>query len=237
MTDATPFSIIDATLNDSTFLLLGPRADPNFGSAVTIKRFNRAFCVRHFDLSILHGISPALDDESIFKSVTQLGTGPVLRPGTQLRGSKPLVWLAPIAHLEAAIEDLEHDQIASHVRDLLGLSHFFSDEYLIQIQIPASNFESLNVRRPLAFDAGPNLIFQTNASTDPHGYSVNLESTLPGLPEVVSEPITLTAEYVFAGLGYLRRTSKIQWRTLLNPDFERIIQSTLQEIEDVLGTM
>lgn len=218
-----PFERIDHAVARAKLLRRGPRISKLPEKLSTIRRFDRTFCDLYLDARRHHGVPSYLDDSSLFE---YLGIGELsgrVRAGQMIRGQKPLVWLTPTDALQAALglfqEKSLPNEIASRVRDFLGLNHYSQDDFLIHLLIPSSALESSGVSRPLSWDAGANLIFRTDANDEEFGSTVDLATSKRGAKEVVSDPIPIEAAFEIAALGRLDRTpAAIKWRTIWSPD-------------------
>jgi hypothetical protein len=202
-----PFTRIDAaTLAD--LLCKGPVPPAPPDPLTTIKRFDRTYFDLNFDARYFHGAAHNLDATELINLV-----GPDMRyarAGQQIRGQKPIVWLTSADVLDAIVQACAKDgqphETASRVRDFLGLNHYSQDEFLVQILVPNTAIPDGHLHRPLAFDAGANLIFRTDVDARPNGYAVDLGTLGRGAYEVISPPIPIRPDFRLVQVGRLDRT-------------------------------
>jgi len=130
-----------------------------------------------------------------------------------LRGSRPLAWVthsAVIASLRQQHSD--PNELATAVRNRLGLAHYWKDHRLLEIEYPSDMVDALAIVAPTFIDGGAGVLFRARTAPDGWGRAVDLETHEDGLPGAVHAPVRLTANFRVRRIG----------RVLRGPDFTHV---------------
>jgi len=215
-----PLELVTLELASRGFLLRGPKAAAPVSSWCSVIAFNYATCRRYFDLGRVGGIPQGYALDELWRYIERRGDpSRFFRATAELRGRKEIAWLAPTSEVVAAFSAVSLDQRATRARDFLGLSHFSDDQFLIFFQFPPSRVSVSDPRRPLTFDAGPNLIFRTSRDRKRHGRSVDLKGTVAGAKEVIVNPIGLASDVQASAIGFVSKRTACNYARLYGKRF------------------
>jgi hypothetical protein len=184
---------------------------------VCVFRLDEYMASLWFDFTSIGGLQDVNTAEDILNILTKVGDlSKILRPGAQLRGRFPMVWLTRASELNNVLTSytVGIPTEADLARDALGLLSYDSDDYLCSIELEVADINWGALRRPSAFDGGMNLVFRSNEIVEPEGRAIHLGSHDPELPELLSAPITLTAHHMPRGLGRVSCSSGFSWAKL-----------------------
>lgn len=177
-------------------------------------------------------INGHLTEEQV-EFITTFGLGGVAKG--EMRGRRTFAWLTKSDSLDAEKENNDSTEIASVLRDKLGLKHFEKDEHLIEVRYPDSVLRSL--RAPTFLDGCPSIVYRSkNGSNDRWGRAVDLSTLEDGLPEAVHESVPFTEDYKVVDIGCLRPMKKpFDWESFLN-SFPHIWQReySINKLEEYL---
>ena len=142
-----------------------------------------------------------------------------------LQGAKPINWVTKLAVLNKYIS-LGSDKL----RNILGLTHYNEDQILCVVEYPTNHIVQL--RNPTALDAACNYIFWSRGKRGSWGRTVDLDTSLDGLPEAVHGPLQLTSDFRFKFIGRLDKTAPAlklsKFRDAANKDTVRPCASTCE---------
>jgi hypothetical protein len=99
------------------------------------------------------------------------------------------------------------NELATLIRDRLGLAHYWEDDRLIEIQYPPKALDTLSLVAPTFIDGGAGVLFRARNAPDGWGRAVDLETHEDGLPEAVHPPVRLTADFRVKRIGRVLRGS------------------------------
>jgi len=130
---------------------------------------------------------------------------------SQLRGRRPLAWVTPTEHLDELRQQYpDPNELATVVRNRLGLSHYDQDQLLLEVEYPDDVVSTLEFAAPTFLEGGAGVIFRARFCSDSWGRAVNLETLGDGLPEAVHRPIPFSSRFRIRRIG----------RTRTDPGFE-----------------
>jgi len=125
--------------------------------------------------------------------------------GTPTRTLEPLCDTQEIRKNEYAVHPPEKaDDVATEMRNLLGLSHIAEGVGLYRIDIPVEILEQVKICAPTTLDSSPLCVFLPADKTTRYGWTLNLTNLQPGAEEVVVEPIDFTADFKVTQIGFVR---------------------------------
>ena len=135
----------------------------------------------------------------------------------ELRSGRNFFWGTPTRTLELLcgtqeIRENEYtvhppdkaDDVATEMRNLLGLSHIDEGVGLYRIDIPVKTLEQVKICAPTTLDSSPLCVFLPADNTTRYGWTLNLTNLQPGAEEVVVEPIEFTANCKVTQIGFVR---------------------------------
>jgi hypothetical protein len=135
----------------------------------------------------------------------------------ELRSGRNLFWGTPTSRLEPLSDKHEirpneyvvhppekADEVATQIRNLLGLSYINEGVGLYQIDIPKENLKDIKICAPTTLDSSPRCVFLPASKTKEYGRTLNLTNLQPGADEVVVEPIKFTAEFTVTQIGFVK---------------------------------
>lgn len=147
---------------------------------------------------------PADRDTSIFspQDLIRLDRDHI-KSDAKLTGRRPLAWVTTRSVIEAFIDDLDEDKVATRVRNFLGLDHYDQRHRLVEILYPDDAARDLELHAPTIIEGACKKVYRSYAGeTDPWGRAVDLETKAKiGAPEAVHPPIGFTAEFRLRFLG------------------------------------
>lgn len=126
-----------------------------------------------------------------------------------LRSSRPFAWVTRtemVEELRARYPDA--NELATALRDRLGLAHYWADHQLIEIEYPTTTAGELRLAAPTFIDGGAGVLFRARKTSDGWGRAVDLQTHDDGLPEAVHPPVRLTAEFRVRRVGRVLRGSE-----------------------------
>ncbi len=127
----------------------------------------------------------------------------------EIRGRRLFAWVTATEQLEEVrAQTPDQGELASKVRDLLGLSHYSStDHLLIEIQYPEDLKMTLSAAVPSFLEGGSGVVFRAKKSADNWGRAVDLSTYGDGLPEAVHPPIKFTSAFRVRRIGRVNRSA------------------------------
>jgi hypothetical protein len=123
-----------------------------------------------------------------------------------LKSRRPLTWVTrteAIASLRERTTD--GDELATQVRDQLGLAFYWADHLLLEVQYPEGAFEAAPLTAPTFIDGGTGVLFRARSAPDGWGRAVDLATHDDGLPEAVHTPVPLSTGFAVRRLGRVLR--------------------------------
>jgi hypothetical protein len=133
-----------------------------------------------------------------------------------LRGDRPFCWVTKYDEVRSLTNGNYDDQIATQVRDKLGLDRHGQDEHLMEIDYPV-NFTQVNsIAMPTVLDAGNGAVFRpwTWKSSDGWGRTVDLETLTPGLSEGVHSECNADSTFNFRYIGKVVKDADVDYENL-----------------------
>lgn len=125
--------------------------------------------------------------------------------GTPTRTLEPLCDTQEIRKNEYAVHPPEKaDDVATEMRNLLGLIHIAEGVGLYRIDIPVEILEQVKICAPTTLDSSPLCVFLPADKTTRYGWTLNLTNLQLGAEEVVVEPIDFTADFKVTQIGFVR---------------------------------
>lgn len=117
----------------------------------------------------------------------------------EMRGTRPFAWVTKTA----AIDELRRKgtDLATEVRDQLGMIHYYKAERLVEIVYPSEVFAALQLTAPTFIEGSSGIVFRSAASDDGWGRAVNLKTLGDGLPEAVHPPEVFTGSFKVRSVG------------------------------------
>ena len=209
-----PFSeAVDRSISAARLYLRGRKRNRSNKALTCVFRFDWPLALRWLDLTSISGWNPYDGPEEILAKIQRAGgISTLIRAGAELRGAQPIVWLAFDDEITGLLRSSSNG--ADEVRDTLGLLHHNQDVFLCRILIPSDRVAGIVKRRPTAFDSGANLVFRSNELPETAGRTLNLQSGLPAVREMVSKPIPITPAFELTPIGRLVATTGFSWRSL-----------------------
>ena len=126
---------------------------------------------------------------------------------SELRGRRPFAWVTSTTQLDAIRRQCaDGEDLASTVRDLLGLTHYSGDHLLVEIQYPDQVTAALSVAPPTFLEGGAGVIFRAKKADARWGRAVDLRTHDDGLPEAVHSPIAFTSAFRIRRIGRIVRS-------------------------------
>ena len=135
----------------------------------------------------------------------------------ELRSGRNLFWGTPTSRLEPLSDKHQirpnqyfvhppekADEVATQIRNLLGLSYINEGVGLYRIDIPKEKLKDIKICAPTTLDSSPRCVFLPAAKTKEYGRTLNLTNLQPGAEEVVVEPIKFTAEFTVTQIGFVK---------------------------------
>jgi hypothetical protein len=150
----------------------------------------------------------------------------------ELRSARNLFWGTPTSSLEPLCDKQEvrpneyvvhppekADEVATEIRNLLGLSYLNEGVGLYRIDIPKEKLKDVKICAPTTLDSSPRCVFLPAEKTKHYGLTLNLTNLGPGAEEVVVEPIKFTEEFTVTQIGYVKGplpNEQAVWSALAN---------------------
>ena len=135
----------------------------------------------------------------------------------ELRSARNLFWGTPTSRLEPLSDKQEirpheyvvhppekADEVATQIRNLLGLSYINEGVGLYRIDIPKEKLKDVKICAPTTLDSSPRCVFLPAEKTKHYGLTLNLTNFRPGAEEVVVEPIKFTEEFTVTQIGFVK---------------------------------
>lgn len=126
-------------------------------------------------------------------------------------------WGTPTRQLEAVFKELgmesdvpftdppeKGDELATEIRNLLGLSYMVEETGLYRIDIPSKYLEGVKVRAPTTLDSSPMCVFLPADEHTPYGCTLHLGKLQEGAEEVVISAVEFTSEYTVTQVGFIK---------------------------------
>lgn len=187
-------------LNPQVFDLQGTRVPPHLESYFRVMTIGN-FVNNNFDyLGLGLDVDESLDDE-VWSRIGNTGTNEFYQ--NSLRTGRRFFWGARAD----VIEGLQRlfgtgDNLATELRNQLGLKGIGENEKILQITVPPEKFESKVVLAPTVLDAGLiNFVFVPSDDRAGYGWTLNLSNCQKGLEEVVIEELPFDWDYEVRRLG------------------------------------
>ncbi len=107
-------------------------------------------------------------------------------------------------------------EVASDLREQLGLDRYSQDELLLEIVYPPTLPRSdCPLRPPTLLEGIGSIYYRSKRTKTGWGLTVNLASGGDGLPEAVHPPVDLTADFRIRSIGRIRRNScQVDYKSL-----------------------
>jgi len=133
-----------------------------------------------------------------------------------LQTSQPVVWVTESSAIErvraasepprtdAAAKGAEICEIATQLRERLGLNHYAEDQQLLELVYPEGLRDDECPLHPPTILDGIGSIYYRSGRIGGWGVTVDLASGEAGLPEAVHPPTNLTQEFRVRNLGRIR---------------------------------
>lgn len=145
-----------------------------------------------------------LPDERFWRDVEADGlTDAQIIAGSQVRGGRPFAWITTRETL-ASIRNLKPSELATEVRDHLGLDHFEFGAELLEIEYPPGALEQTRVAVPTFVEGGINAAYKSAMDGQGWGTTRRLGGGEGG-PEAVHPPIRFTHRFRIRYLGVVDR--------------------------------
>lgn len=161
-----------------------------------------SFVCHNLDVTEAEGV---IEDEipaDLLDAVERGLTEEHIRVNSQLGGRRPFAWVTRTQALRELRDRVTSvGELASTVRDMLGLSHYMQDHLLLEIEYPGDVVEALSLTAPTFIEGGSGVIFRARTSADGWGRAVDLRTHDDGLPEAVHPPVKLTPAFRVRRLG------------------------------------
>lgn len=123
-----------------------------------------------------------------------------------MRGGRPFAWVTKSEDLEIFKGIGDHDEMATQIRDALGLAKFNQDDtYLIEVQYPVKLMEKTVITAPTFMDGCPFSAYRSNRNAGDFGRTVNLTTLRTHLPEAVHRELKFSSDFRIELLGWLKR--------------------------------
>jgi hypothetical protein len=141
-----------------------------------------------------------------------------------LKTAQPVVWVTDSRQVESvrassappsmAATGSEICEIATQLRERLGLNHYADDQQLLELVYPeALPGEQCQLHPPTVLDGIGSIYYRSGRTHDGWGVTVDLTSGGAGLPEAVHPPTCLTSEFRVRNLGRIRgNNTQIDYR-------------------------
>ena len=235
--NALPVDVIVKTLGEPPVLfslqgLRVPKAEP-------LSRVVDAHAFAHFNVNWEElGLSPSETlKTTIWKMFKNGDIVPERHFNGELRSSRSLFWGTPTRCLEPlcpqhqirpnqyAVHPPETgDEVATEIRNLLGLSYINEGVGLYRIDIPIEQLEQVKICAPTTLDSSPRCVFLPADRTTHYGWTIHLRkleagALETGAEEVVVEPIRFTKDFKVTQIGFVQGplpSEKDVWNALLN---------------------
>lgn len=120
-------------------------------------------------------------------------------PDSVIRGGRPFAWITTRETM-AMIRERNPQQLATEVRDHLGLDHFDAGSELLELQYPGGALADTRVAAPTFIEGGTNATYMSVTSGDGWGKTRHLRGGEGG-PEAVHPPIRFTHHFAIRYLG------------------------------------
>lgn len=122
-----------------------------------------------------------------------------------LRTEKAFFWCTPTYELQTIERHGTPDASATAIRTRLGLHLVAQGHRLVRIEIPPEALRGMKVVAPTTLDAGYNPVFIPSNEADGHGRTLNLESYVRDLKELISEPLDLADSFTPHRIGTVQK--------------------------------
>jgi len=133
-----------------------------------------------------------------------------------VRGRRPFAWVTPTERLEELRRQHASDsELASTVRDRLGLAHYHSDHLLVEIRYPDGAAVSVSLVPPSFLEGGAGVVFRARSAGDRWGRAVDLGTHEDGLPEAVHAPVPFSAKFTVRRIGRIDRAPGFQFQQVV----------------------
>lgn len=193
---------------DSSLNLKGPKNRARFGPLTTTTTFKS---LENYYLDLAKSPIPmGLSEEEGAEFLGESNLPNLMKDTQAFRGGKDMVWLAPLSDIKGRFGATipEPDELRSY----LGLSHLNGDDVLVNIEFDTKSITSQTLRKPTAFDGGPNLIFRSDDSTRKHGFTVDLVDLSNGSKELVTDSIPAKYTKRCRIIGQIKSMPAITWK-------------------------
>lgn len=163
-----------------------------------------------------------------------------IKPRASVRGRRPFAW----ATKTSAIDDIERNladtaDIATRVRDYLGLEHQIAGRELFEIRYPAGALLSARVAAPTFIEGACREVYRSNIdASDGWGRAVDLAHARheDGGPEMVHTPIPFSAAFTLHTIGVVASTRACSETTLENACPRRWESADVERVEDYIAS-
>lgn len=133
-----------------------------------------------------------------------------------LKTSQPVVWVTDSSEIERVRAGSERPpanttsgaeicEIATQLRERLGLNHYAEDQHLLELVYPEGlPDDACPLHPPTILDGIGSIYYRSGRSIGGWGVTVDLASGEAGLPEAVHAPTNLTEDFRVRNLGRIR---------------------------------
>jgi len=126
-------------------------------------------------------------------------------------------WGTPTRQLEAVFSEIgvesgapfadppeKGDELATEIRNLLGLSYMVEETGLYRIDIPSNYLKGVKFCAPTTLDSSPMCVFLPGDEKTPYGCTLHLGKLKAGAEEVVISAVEFTSEYTVTQVGFIK---------------------------------
>jgi hypothetical protein len=126
-----------------------------------------------------------------------------VKRSAEIRGvRRPMAWVTNTRAVDEIIGTaIKQDQIATDVRNELGLLHYKAGRILVEIQYPDKDDDPEQLHGPTAFDGACVAVYRSCDETDKWGRAVHLLTLEAKRPEAVHRTIPFTHSFRLRFLG------------------------------------
>jgi hypothetical protein len=96
------------------------------------------------------------------------------------------------------------DDLATVVRNRLGLSHYDQNELLVEVEYPPQILDAMHFVAPTFLEGSAGVIFRAQHCTDDWGRAVDLVTLDDGLPEAVHRPVPFASDFRIRRIGRIK---------------------------------
>jgi hypothetical protein len=115
-------------------------------------------------------------------------------------------WVTKTSDLDVLVSSTSRDDVASTIRNRLGLKDVAGEDQIIELIYPPTAFDrGAHLLPPTFFDGAPAIVFRSHVGRDGWGKTIDLTNSAEGLPEAVHRPIPIDGRFSVRYLGRINR--------------------------------